>query len=120
MENEILSGMVIALVSALLGWALSQATMGRKVAAALADMKLDLKLAIERSGNEAKRSQEEVSQIRNEVSEVRADTTQRMGIMANMVEKVLNVASELIELVKVQNALLAVSNKEIVRKSKDD
>lgn len=107
MENEILAGVVIAIVSGILGWAISQSTTGRKVAKALADMTL----AIERNGNDAHRAQDEVSAVRSEVAEVRLDTTNRMCIMGDMVKEVLRVASELIEVVRVQNALLAESHK---------
>jgi hypothetical protein len=94
--------LVIAIISSLFGWALSQLTIGKKLESSLAEMQL----AIERNGNDAHRAQDEVAQVRQEVSAVRSDTTERITAMADMVKEVLHVASELIELAKVQNALL--------------
>lgn len=106
MTNEILAGVIVAvftaLFTAIITWAFSQATTGRKVINALAEMKL----AIERVNNDAHRAQDEVAAIRLEVSAVRSDTTNRMSIMADMVTKVLDTADKLIELVRIQNALL--------------
>lgn len=95
MENEILVGIVIAIVSAAIGWAISQATVGRKVAAAISKMEL----SIERCANDTHRAQDDIQQLRRE-------TTERIVGMASLIEKVLGTADKLIDLVRIQNALL--------------
>jgi len=107
MENEILVGIIIAIVSAALGWAASQATVGRKVSAAISDMKLELarissdtKAAIERVGNDAHRAMDDVAAVR-------LDTTNRIEVMVGLVNQVLTTNRDLIDVVRVQNALMA-------------
>ena len=99
METEIIGGTVLALVSAALGWAVSQATVGRKVAEAISKITIDL----DHTANEVHRSMDDVRQLRE-------DTTSRIIAMTNMVNKVLETADKLIDVVQVQNALIAKQN----------
>ena len=96
MENEILAGIVIAIVSTSIGWALSQATTGRKVATSLSRMELSMQTI----ANDTHRAQDEIAAVRS-------DTTTRITSMNTLVTKVLETADKLIDLVRVQNALLA-------------
>jgi len=106
MQNEIIVGIVIALVSSALGWAVSQVTVGRKTYAAISDVKLaiekatsEMKLSAERATNDAHRAQDEVSAVKT-------DVTLRISGVVGLVTKVLETADKLIELVREQNARL--------------
>ena len=102
MENEIIVVLISIIGTAIFTWACSQFTIGRKIDLAISQMQL----SIEKTTNDTHRAQDEVVQIREEVSLVSEDTTKRMEIMGKLVSDVLSVAHELIELVKIQNALL--------------
>lgn len=95
MENEIIIGVVVALFSGILGWSLSQLTVGRKIEQSIADTRL----LIEKCSNDAHRAQDEVAQLRFQ-------TTAQVTSMTSLVEKVLETANKLIDLVRIQNALL--------------
>ena len=95
MEQQIIGGIVIALVAALFGWTLSQLTIGRKMADAINTMNL----RVEHVENDVHRTQD---QIENQ----RKVTNDQIIGMSSLVEKVLDTANKLIEIVRIQNALL--------------
>lgn len=114
----ILSGVIVAVVAALFGWSLSQATIGRRVTNALAD----IKVALESANNSALRAMDQVATVRNEMLLERSDVTKRQEIMAQMlqdrmdgtngmVKEFMSVARDLIELVKIQNAVIVETTK---------
>ena len=86
---------MIALVAALFGWTLSQLTIGRKMADAINTMNL----RVEHVENDVHRTQD---QIENQ----RKVTNDQIIGMSSLVEKVLDTANKLIEIVRIQNALL--------------
>lgn len=96
MENEIITGLIIAIVSGVFGWSLSQATIGRKVTQSLSEMKS----TVEHNTMDCRRAHDDITNVRDEV-------TARTSSMSSLVEKVLNTADKLIEIVRIQNALLA-------------
>lgn len=95
MEQQIIVGIVIALVAGLFGWTLSQLTVGRKMMESINAMNL----RIEHTENDVHRTQDEISALRTQ-------TGLQITNMSGLVEKVLETADKLIEIVRIQNALL--------------
>ena len=105
MQNEIIIVAITALISSLVGWAVSQATVGRKTLAIINRMELsianvtnEMKLAVERVSNDTHRAQDEINAVR-------VDITTRITGITDLVETVLDTANRLIEVVKIQVAV---------------
>jgi hypothetical protein len=95
MNQEILGGIVIAMVAALVGWGVSQLTTGRKVSEALAEFKITM----EHINNDHHRTKDEMAALRLE-------SNSRILSLETLVEKVIDQSASLIKIVELQNALL--------------
>jgi hypothetical protein len=101
MQNEIIILLFTGGVCTLLGWILSQLTIGRKVMAGLAAM--DLK--VQDNKNDFHRVQDWRAEDQRTVNELRGQTLMQFSSLSSMIEKVLGTADSLIEVVKIQNAI---------------
>ena len=95
MNQEILGGIVIAIVAALVGWGVSQLTTGRKVSEALAEFRVTM----EHASNDHHRTKDEMAALRLE-------SNGRILSLAELVGKVIDQSAGLIKIVEIQNALL--------------
>ena len=106
MSNEILTIAISCLISALVGWGVSQATIGKRVTEAIADMKVFMTQSV----TDRQQLHRDISDLRNDTTnrttEIQKDTTQRIQMMAELSRGIIEQASKLIDIVTIQNALL--------------
>ncbi len=109
MQNDIIAGIIVAVVSALVTWIISQATSGRKVMAEVDKWREEMNkvgMALQRSENDIERMRDANMLSRKEISDLRLEVSNRIMSVTTLVEKVIDNSRELIEIVKVQNELL--------------
>lgn len=95
MEQEILGGAVVAIIAGFFGWCLSQITIGRKISESISAMNL----TIQASNNEVHRAEDEIAALRVSIDG-------KITSISALVQEVLQVATKLIEVVRIQNELL--------------
>lgn len=99
MEQEIIIGIIVAFVSGIFGWSLSQLTIGRKISEKVGNSMNEMNLTIQRVENDNNRTKDELAALRTH-------TASEVSSMSTLVEKVLDTANKLIDVVQIQNALL--------------
>lgn len=108
MQQEI----IVALVAAVMGWALSQVMIGWKISKAVSAVELQVSQSVGRVELSMRDCINDNNRTKDDLAALRHQTSEQLISTNLLVTKVLDMGNNLIGLVTIQNALLREKDKE--------